>query len=171
MDTRTLDKPARQAEGTVGQRVRAACLRDVDGLWALSERAIQSSNNLPPLELPYWLQYLMDQIAIGMVAVVERHGEIVGMMVLGYATWPWRRPGDPAGSYIVNQAWFVDKTARRGGSALKLLEWAKRIAEQHDMPLMIEIGTVDGEVAEHKDKFVKRRGFEYIGGKLLYRMP
>lgn len=170
MDTRPLETPATgQFEGAAGLSVRPAALRDIEGLWACSERAIRSSTNLPPLELPYWLQYLMDQIALGLVAVVERHGEIVGLMVLGYATWPWCRPGNPAGTYLVNQAWFVDKGARRGGSAMKLLDWAKRIADEHEMPLMIEIATVDGDVAEHKDTFVKRAGFGYIGGKLLYR--
>lgn len=171
MDTRPLEKPATdQPRGTAGPvNVRPAALRDIEGLWALSERAVACSSNLPPLELPYWLQFLMDQIALGLVSVVERHSEIVGMMVLGYATWPWCRPGNPIGTYLVNIAWFVDKNARRGGSASRLLAWAKQISDAHEMPLMIEIATIDGEVAEHKDAFVKRNGFGYIGGKLLYR--
>jgi GNAT superfamily N-acetyltransferase len=148
--------------------IRMAQYHDVHGIRLTLQRALEETETpLPPPDEPYCLQQVMDQTAQGFVAVAEVDDRIVGCIVLAVNHWPWCAPGNPTGHYLYNQHFWVDPQNRRGGTAAKLLKFAKDVAEGRQLPLMLEIGCADSN-SELKDRFVKQSGFKYIGGK-FYR--
>jgi GNAT superfamily N-acetyltransferase len=152
-------------------KVRLAHFSDVSAVHECLERArAELDTPFPPPDLPYALQALMDLIAQGFMSVAtDPGGQIVGVIALDVTNWPWCHPENPRGRYLYNQHYWVDPGYRRGGTGVKLLDWAKARADEAGMPLMIEMASLDGNVDE-KDHFVKSRGFTHLGGK-FFREP
>jgi GNAT superfamily N-acetyltransferase len=152
-------------------KVRLAHFDDVMATYACIERGRLSVDTpWPPPDLPYAAQALMDLMAQGFVAVAtDPVGQIVGAIALDVTSWPWCHPDNPKGHYLYNQHFWVDPTHRRGGAGIRLLDWAKGRADEAGLPLMIELTSLDANV-EEKDRFVKSRGFSYLGGK-FFREP
>lgn len=125
---------------------------------------------LPEPDLPYCIQAFLDQVAQGLVhVVVASNGEIVGLLALYVARWPWTVPSNPKGRYLTNEHFWVERAYRSGGTARTLLRAAKDTADKLQLPLMIEIAS-GGADAPLKDRFVKACGFSYVGGK-MFREP
>lgn len=125
---------------------------------------------IPEPEMPYAMQAMLDAIANGLVHVaVNAKNEVVGLIALAVHSWPWVSPANPAGRYLTNEYLWVERAYRRGGTAQRLLEAAKGVADTARLPLMIEMSS-GGAEAPMKDRFVRSCGFHYIGGK-MYRAP
>lgn len=149
---------------------RAAVSEDVFQMIACLERGrpLVDGSHYPAPDMPYYAQALLDQIAQGLAVVLEGpDGTIVGCMVLTQARWPWTHPSNPRGYYLLNEQWWIDPRFRRGGAGLKFLKWAKMIAEQREMGLMIDLSTPDGN-EKVKDRFVRQNRFRYLGGKFFF---
>lgn len=163
-DVRSLVRPAvvRLAEPEDIVSV-LTCLRK-----ALAE--VRHDMPMPEPDLPYAMQAMLDLIAQGLVHVtINTNGHVVGLIALSINAWPWVAPSNRAGHYLTNIHFWVERPYRRGGTATKLLEAAKATAERLNLPLMIEMSS-GGTEAAMKDRFVRRCGFEYVGGK-MYRAP
>lgn len=122
-----------------------------------------SPTPLPFPERPYAVQAMMDSIAQGLVGVAKQSDKVVGVVVLGWWGWPWNRQV----KWLVNMHWWVEPEYRSGGTAKKLLDWAKNKSDELQLPLRLEI-TYGGEDAGKLDTFIKRQGMEYTGGSFLY---
>lgn len=125
---------------------------------------------MPEPDLPYAMQAMLDAVAQGLVHVaVNAKNDVVGLIALNLHRWPWVSPSNPAGRYLTNEYFWVERAYRCGGTAARLLEAAKDTADRLRLPLMIETSS-GGAEASMKDRFVRRCGFNYIGGK-MYRAP
>lgn len=150
--------------------VRPACFEDAFGIRDTLLDALSAAETpYPRPDMPYAVQYIMDLIAQDLVAVAECAGRIVGCIVLSYARWPWVHPSNPAGIFLQNDHFWVEPTARRGGTAVKLLSFAKKKSDALKIWLSIDLSSLDAST-EAKDRFVKSQGFVYIGGKFM-RQP
>ena len=147
---------------------RLADARDVFAMIDCLEQArLLPDTPYPYPDMPYYAQALLDQIAQGLAVVLERSpGEIVGCMVLTQARWPWTAPNNPHGYYLMNEQWWIDPKHRRGGWGIKFLKWARMVADQREMGLMIDLSTPDDN-EKAKDRFVRGQGFKYLGGKFF----
>lgn len=128
---------------------------------------IEAPYELPDVERPYVYQAAMDLIAQDLVAVAKVGNEVVGVIMLGFWSWPWSRRYRT----LVNLHFWVDPDHRKGGTAKKLLDWAKNRADDLRLPLRIDI-TYGGEERDlaKRNTFVKRSGFAETGGSFIY-MP
>jgi GNAT superfamily N-acetyltransferase len=125
---------------------------------------------IPEPELPYAMQAMLDLIAQGFVHVlVNTNGKVVGLIALSLRVWPWVSPSNPAGRYLVDEYFWVERAYRRHGKAAQLIEAAKATADTLGLPLMIEMSS-GGADASLKDRFIRRCGFTHIGGK-MFRAP
>lgn len=151
--------------------IRMATFADVVPVHATLEKARALLDTpFPAPDMPYALQVLLDLVAQNFLCVaVDGHGSIVGVMALDVCSWPWCHPNNQNGKYLYNQHFWVEPSHRSGGAGVKLLDWAKRRAVEANLPLMIEMASLDGAV-DKKDAFVKGSGFEYLGGK-FFRKP
>ena len=130
---------------------------------------VGSEFSIPPPDLPYAMQAMLDQIAQGLVHVALDGGRVVGVIALGINRWPWTAPTNIAGRYLFNEYFWVERAHRHHGTSRKLLDAAKGTADTLGLPLMIEMAS-GGVDAPLKDKFVKGQGFVYAGGK-FFRAP
>ena len=130
-----------------------------------------SETPFPPPDVPYAVQALLDSIAQGLVvAAYDSHRSVVGCLVLDYARWPWVSPRNAAGVYLYNQHFWVEPNHRKGGVAARLIREAQRISDVKNLPLILEISSIDEANGDLRDRFVKMQGFRYTGGK-FYRAP
>ena len=121
---------------------------------------------VPEPDLPYAMQAMLDLIAQGLVHVtINTNGHVAGLIALSINVWPWVAPSNRAGHYLTNIHFWVERPYRRGGTATKLLDAAKETADRLGLPLMIE-GSSGGTEVTLKDRFVRRCGFEFVGGKM-----
>lgn len=163
-DIRSLVRPA---------VVRLAEPEDIVSILTCLRRALSEVRYdmpLPEPDMPYALQAMLDLIAQDFVHVtINTNGHVVGVLALHVNSWPWVAPSNRAGHYLTDAYFWVERPYRRGGTAAKLLDAAKATADSLKLPLMIEVSSGGAEVAL-KDRFVRRCGFEYVGGK-MYRAP
>jgi GNAT superfamily N-acetyltransferase len=127
--------------------------------------------DLPDPVMPYAVQHLMDLIAREFVAVVEDpHGHIVGCIALNFGQWPWVPGHDRSGTHLCNEHLWIDPRWRKGGTAVRLLMFAKGRAQTLKLPLMIELAFIDEgtKSLSPKDRFVANQGFKYIGSKFYW---
>lgn len=146
-------------------KIRLANHGDVLAIYETLIDALEASDTpYPEPELPYALQAMLDQIAQAFVCVaVNAADDVVGCIVLDTAHWPWNRYQ----KFLFNQHFWVAPAYRRGGTAVKLLAWAKTRADELGMPLQIELSSLDSTTPE-KETFVARQGFKRIGGKFFF---
>lgn len=150
-------------------RIRLATYRDAlalqDSLWKCQAL---SDTPYPDPCIPYAAQRLMEMADMGQIAAaVDEDDRIVGCIILSRAHWAWVHPDNPRGWYIINEHFFVEPEHRHGGTALKLLKWAKEEAAKKGLPLMIDFSTIDADI-EYKDRFARINGMTYTGGKFWY---
>jgi len=147
---------------------------DIVGLLEAMRKAhalISADMPFPEPDVPYCMQAMLDQIALGHVFVARAPGSrrVVGVIALAIHRWPWTAPNNAAGHYMINEHFYVDPIYRRGGTARRLLGEASALADRLGLPLMIDMAS-GGIDASLKDRFVKTQGFMYVGGK-HYRAP
>lgn len=131
----------------------------------------ESGTPYPEPDMPYAIQALMDLIAQQLVAVCKiTEGRIVGCIVLDHARWPWVAPNNPAGVHLYNQHFWVDKKYRRGSPAVRLLKFAKDVADAKGLPIVVQLTGLMEIDASVRDRFVRIQGFSYTGG-MFYRAP
>jgi GNAT superfamily N-acetyltransferase len=96
----------------------------------------------------------------GVVLVVRDDEGVVGTLALEAAE-PWYSTEKQLGD-----RWFFVLPNERGhGSAVALMDAAKRVAAEHNMKLFMS--NVTGDKVEAKDRFFRKNGFEVLGG--VYR--
>ena len=164
-----MDKPLQSSSTRPAATIRLANYEDAvaiqDTLWHVQD---MTETPYPDPDIPYAAQKLMTQATEGLICVAtgwdERH--IVGVIALGYATWPWKHPEGKDAQYLINEHFYVDPIWRKGGTAKKLLGWAKDLADAKGLHLMIDFSTIDADV-HVKDRFARINGFKYTGGKFL----
>lgn len=125
--------------------------------------AVEAGFPVPVVEQPYAYQKTMDLIARGMVFVAEEGSRVVGVLILGTQVWAWNRQ---VWQYCDEYFW-VEPEFRKGGTAEQLLEAAKAKAHEEGRMLWIDL-SFGGADTELKDRFVKRCGFTYKGGRFLF---
>ncbi len=145
---------------------------DIVGLLETMRKAhalLSADMPFPEPDVPYCMQAMLDQIAMGHVFVARSGGRIVGVIALAVHRWPWTAPSNTAGHYLTNEHFWVDPVYRRWGTARRLLGEAARLSDGLGIPLMIDMSS-GGADAPLKDRFVKTQGFMYVGGK-HFRAP
>lgn len=131
----------------------------------------ESTTPYPEPDMPYCVQAMLDLIAQGLVAVARgpSRSRIVGCLMLDIGHWPWMHPNNRAGQHLYNQHFWVEPRYRRGGVARDFLKFAKRVSDERNLPLVIEITSISDD-ADLRDRFVRISGLTYTGGK-FFRAP
>ena len=88
---------------------------------------------------------------------------LVGVLALDWATWPWNRQKP----YLYNQHFWVEPIWRSGGTATRLLQAAKALAQERGVPLLIETSMLDADTGK-KERFIEKNGLQRIGGKFIF---
>lgn len=127
---------------------------------ALMER----DRDLPPPEYPYALQQIFEQMGRGMVWVASKGDEIVGVLILNTYTWPWNRQYQ----FLENEHLWVEPKHRRGGVASRLFDHAAVFAKLKGMPFYPRL-TYGSSDAEPIDRWMRLKGFKYVGGNFAPR--
>lgn len=147
--------------------VREADFADAYAIYDILLLALEETHaDYPAPQMPYALQHLLALIGHGTVAVAEHNGDVVGTIVLDARTWPWVHPGSVEAHYLQNDHFYILPQRRSFGTARKLLDWAKKLADRRGMRLVIELSS-GGPDTESLDTFVRRQGFAYMGGKFV----
>lgn len=130
---------------------------------ALQER--DGTSYLPPtLPDAYWHIAKLIGEGVGWVALSQQ-GSIIGVVLMRRA----REEHNAQVWFLENAHLWVLSQYRSGGMvAAALMKAAETFADENAMPLLIR--TTMGKNPEVLDRYMKKRGFEYLGGN-HWRMP
>ena len=108
----------------------------------------------------------IDQLSLcasqGLNFIAKEEGKIVGCMVLCYDQLWFSNE-----NFLVDIAYYIEEKHRKSSLAIKLLNTAKKKANELGLPLHISV--TYGTDVERKEKFFLPQGFEKIGGNYLLR--
>jgi GNAT superfamily N-acetyltransferase len=152
--------------------IRAAEPQDAFGIHETLLRALKvAGTNYPEPDMPYCIQAMLDQIAQGFlgVAISPCGRRIIGVIWLDYGRWPWCSPQNVKAFHLYNQHFWVEPDFRKGGTAKRLLDFAKSVADRKQLALKLEFSNLDMK-PELRDRFARINGFGYTGG-VFYRAP
>lgn len=143
--------------------IRSGTAGDILGVEALLLAEAPNMNRPQPAYPQAFAHHkLVDFAHSGGMIVAECEGKIVGVVLLEkHGLWYTAKP-----HYLQAVDFCVAPEFRAGGTAAKLLERAKGIADQARVPLVVSI--TSGDKADLKDRFVRGMGFVYEGGNLAY---
>ena len=144
--------------------IRPARFTDVFAIESALLESIRETTSLTvEFERPYVYQWIMELIRQGTVIAAEKDGEIVGVVALEKASWPWHREHE----FFSNPILYVHPDHRYGGVALSLVKHAKGIASAAGVDLVLDVSW--GDDALKKQRFLEIHGGARIGGKYLFR--
>lgn len=151
--------------------VRKADLADLLGVVALAAHAVAEKtwNGVRGFDPRYVIHAVTDLIAGGNVFVAIADNTIVGIHVLHGQGWVW----NPQERFLESAAFYVDPAYRRhtaGGElvATALMKAAKQRASELGAKLIVPVMWGDERVIEMRDEYVRRLGFDYIGGTFAF---
>jgi hypothetical protein len=147
--------------------IRRSEVRDLTGLMVLLPQWIDEQYiTYPPVEPKRLLVWVAETLVAGdvWVAVEKKNNNIVGSLAMTAEQWPWNSQW-----FLKDQWLFVMSEFRKGGTATKMIELAKRLAIERNVPCCI--GVISGKDAELKDRFVAQNGYVYAGGNFIAGLP
>lgn len=107
--------------------------------------------------------WIADLIAKHLVLIATLGDKLIGAIALRFGYLPWNNEVP----ILFNEFLMTDKKYRKTGVTDKLIQAAKDFADTSKMFLMV--GHFSGTDPELKDRFIKMRGFKYIGANYVYK--
>jgi len=142
-------------------KIRQAKPLDASNILRLLLKCHEDGGAYPEADEARAINWISRTLSEGYVMCVDLSGRIVGTMALTSYQFPW------SPKWFLYLEWlYVQKKYREMGAFDALMTAAHAFADDKNAPILLGINS-GGEAIEIKDRLLKMKGYQYLGGTFL----